>query len=530
MESLRIKGLRSLLDTGRIPIKPLTILVGENSSGKSTFVRSFPLLRQSIDSKTKGPILWYGPYVDFGLFEDALSIFSSDKRVSFTFEIKGKDLKLDLPISYIKKLGLSDESIISIEIAISGDNKDKSSRISELIISCDDTNSAKIIFNRQGKISEFISNNIHLNELVDSNKPISNEYSLSILPKIEFNEESDHFYSPLENRLVSKNLIKALDDRVAILARKGTNISKITPNLTKYKLVSVNDYIDLLKKSSHTATWRKRVSNLNPEALVLKEIHALVFAHKIPWIIFFLDHYLCSSFKNVNYIAPIRATAERYYRAQDLSLSEVDFQGKNLAMFIKSLSDTDKLEFSEWLLSHFGFELLAESKGGHLSLEIKYNSSPKTFNVTDMGFGFSQILPIITQLWFTSSNKGNSDNPYFFDNKNHYLVIEQPELHLHPRFQAKMIDVFAKTVSMTKAGNIEKNGNAISIIIETHSETIINHIGHLISTKKIDNDDTSIVIFNKKNPDEETTVSLSSYDKDGLLNDWPWGFFEANYL
>lgn len=102
MESLRIKGLRSLLDTGRIPIKPLTILVGENSSGKSTFVRSFPLLRQSIDAKTKGPILWYGPYVDFGLFEDALSIFAPEKRVSFTFEIKGKDLKFDLPISYIK--------------------------------------------------------------------------------------------------------------------------------------------------------------------------------------------------------------------------------------------------------------------------------------------------------------------------------------------------------------------------------------------------------------------------------------------
>lgn len=524
MESIRIKGLRSLLDTGRIPIKPLTILVGENSSGKSTFVRSFPLLRQSIDAKTKGPILWYGPYVDFGSFEDALSIFSSEKRISFTFELKGKDLYFDLPSSYIKKLGLSEENIISIEISICGDNKEKSSRISEISISCDNENSAKISFNRLGKISEFISNDIFINELVESNKPIGNEYSLSILPRIEFNEESEHFYSPLESRLISKQLIKALNDRVEILARKGTNISKITPNLTKHKLVSVNDYIELLKKASHTATWRKRVSNLLPEERLLKEIHALVYAHKIPWILFFLDHYLCSSFRNVNYIAPIRATAERYYRTQDLSLSEVDFQGKNLAMFIKSLPDKEKAEFSAWLLSNFGFELLTESKGGHLSLEIKYNSSPKTFNVTDMGFGFSQILPIITQLWFTSSNKNGDNNPYLLENKSHYLVIEQPELHLHPRFQAKMIDVFAKTVNMAK------NDKNINIIIETHSETIINHIGHLISTQKISHDDTSIVIFNKKNADAESIVSLSSYDENGLLSDWPWGFFEAEYL
>ena len=51
------KNLRSLKDTGLIDIKPITFLLGQNSSGKSTFLRSFPRLRQSVETKTKGPIM-----------------------------------------------------------------------------------------------------------------------------------------------------------------------------------------------------------------------------------------------------------------------------------------------------------------------------------------------------------------------------------------------------------------------------------------------------------------------------------------
>lgn len=49
MDSIRIKNLRSLRDTEKISIKKLNILVGSNSSGKSTFLRVFPLLKQSFN-------------------------------------------------------------------------------------------------------------------------------------------------------------------------------------------------------------------------------------------------------------------------------------------------------------------------------------------------------------------------------------------------------------------------------------------------------------------------------------------------
>lgn len=225
---------------------------------------------------------------------------------------------------------------------------------------------------------------------------------------------------------------------------------------------------------------------------------------------------------DVKYLAPLRATAERYYRSQDLSVGEVDFQGKNLAMFINNLSPKEQSSYSNWLLENFGFDLLCVSENGHLSLSLQYENSKSKYNITDMGFGFSQILPIITQLWY-STNTRTSSRYFNRKNLNIYMAIEQPELHLHPRFQAKMVDVFAKAIKMSQESN---SGPKLKLIIETHSETIINQIGHRISNNSLCKDDVSVVIFDKKSPDTPTEIKISEFDGKGYLVNWPWGFFE----
>lgn len=77
LQSIRLRNLRSFADTDNSPyidLKPITVLIGKNSSGKSTFLRSLPLLRQSVEAHTTGPILWYSSYVDFGAFSEAKKI------------------------------------------------------------------------------------------------------------------------------------------------------------------------------------------------------------------------------------------------------------------------------------------------------------------------------------------------------------------------------------------------------------------------------------------------------------------------
>ena len=91
VKEIQMKNFRSLKDTGSRKLSPITLLVGENSSGKSSFLRAFPLLKQSISKRTSGPILWAGDvddYVDFGSFEETVTNDQSDEIIfAFKFQL-----------------------------------------------------------------------------------------------------------------------------------------------------------------------------------------------------------------------------------------------------------------------------------------------------------------------------------------------------------------------------------------------------------------------------------------------------------
>jgi hypothetical protein len=120
MEAIRIKNLRLLEDTGFIELTPITVLLGANSSGKSSFLRSFLLIRQSLEKRVSAPILWYGGeggFVDFGSFNEAVYNFDSQKEISFIYK---------LPIDIIRRLrlnmslkSLKEKTFITFEVKIS---------------------------------------------------------------------------------------------------------------------------------------------------------------------------------------------------------------------------------------------------------------------------------------------------------------------------------------------------------------------------------------------------------------------------
>ena len=88
MKSICVKNVKTLENTGIISLSPVTLLVGKNSSGKSTFLRTFPLIKQSIRKSTDGPLLWAGDvddYVDFGSFSETITNGNSDKTIDFQF-------------------------------------------------------------------------------------------------------------------------------------------------------------------------------------------------------------------------------------------------------------------------------------------------------------------------------------------------------------------------------------------------------------------------------------------------------------
>ncbi|MBY3790170.1 AAA family ATPase [Photobacterium carnosum] len=441
MKEIKIEGLRSLKDSGFIPIKPLTILLGENSSGKSTFLRTFPLLRQSIESSTRGPILWYGSFVDFGTFDDAISKFSEDKVVSFSFVLDTKKVTRRVPPRYYRGL---DDGDITVKISVTSDAKDKSTRANEIEIDYKD-NKLKILFNKSGKILKAKVNKMDLTEYFGQALPLSTGNRHNLFPRIRFSE-SEHYSIP-SAELINSSIENALIETVNPYLHNNTNRNKFIQTLLTLTISNEIDFFENLKNISDSTVWKKRISELNYDHDEVKKIAALLFALRAPLILICLDAYVGNIFSEVKYIAPLRATAERYYRSQDLSVKEVDFQGKNLAMFIKNLTDSEKQKYKEWLNENFNFNLLVSSDGGHLSLRLQYMNSESSYNITDMGFGFCQILPIITQVWYSSIERSFSEKRYIRNNSSEYIIIEQPELHLHPRFQAKLVNAFVNLIT-----------------------------------------------------------------------------------
>lgn len=89
VNSIKIENLRSLKDTEFVQLKKLNILLGTNSSGKSTFLRSFPLFFQSVNKNLRGPISWFDDsFVDFGDYQTAKNKYSTDnENIRFSYKL-----------------------------------------------------------------------------------------------------------------------------------------------------------------------------------------------------------------------------------------------------------------------------------------------------------------------------------------------------------------------------------------------------------------------------------------------------------
>ncbi len=183
-------------------------------------------------------------------------------------------------------------------------------------------------------------------------------------------------------------------------------------------------------------------------------------------------------------------------------------------MFLKNLSNEEAESFAQWTGKTMGFEARAKNYEGHVSIVLSDAGGTQKVNLADTGFGYSQVLPIIAQLW-TTQRKSH------YRNATKFFAIEQPELHLHPKMQAKLADLFVNLISQ------RNNQDEFKLAIETHSEVIINQLGKAIEKGIISAEDVGIYIFEQETLEGSTTVRESKFDNDGYLMDWPLGFFDS---
>ena len=190
---------------------------------------------------------------------------------------------------------------------------------------------------------------------------------------------------------------------------------------------------------------------------------------------------------SISYIGPFRESPKRTYRDSESSVKDVGVYGENVSMILRQAAQSDhKLleNVSTWLQKTMGYSLDIKDVGNGLySLIICGNE--ESDNIIDVGFGISQVLPIVTQLFHTDTYEQRLYSPYRKYKKT--VVFEQPEIHLHPAAQAQMADLFVNCVS--------NKSDVKRILIETHSEHLIRKLQVLAADPDVPISNDQIAIY-----------------------------------
>lgn len=157
---------------------------------------------------------------------------------------------------------------------------------------------------------------------------------------------------------------------------------------------------------------------------------------------------------------------------------------------------------NEWA-SEFGFRVRPRLHEEYtVRVEGRDSQFPIYSNMVLQGFGASQLLPVIVQ-GFTLPLGG-------------MLAVEEPEIHLHPKYQAKLVDLF-----------FDIAGNDRQVLITSHSEHLVLRLQRRVAEGAIKPKDFTLYYFD--NSEGDTTVTRIEVDKYGNLETWPPGFFEEGF-
>ncbi len=239
----------------------------------------------------------------------------------------------------------------------------------------------------------------------------------------------------------------------------------------------------------------------------------------------------CNTFfrDSVKYLGPLRDEPKALYSlASAADPKDVGLRGENTAAVLHLHKDLDvryipSAKFSapavavepsthslgeavvDWAQYLEVAEKIGTTDMGKLGHELRVSSSDADplHDLTHVGVGVSQILPILVMCLL--AGRGT------------VLVLEQPELHLHPRVQTRLADFF---LSMSLLGK--------QCLIETHSEYLINRLRFRAASAPHDEFSSGVKMYFAEKKDGTSSFREVKVNEYGAITDWPEGFFDQS--
>lgn len=424
MYNIHLKNIRCFSEEQSVPIKPITILIGENSSGKSTFLSTIRIAWDLLQGKQ---------ILDFN--EDPFILGSFDQIATYRGGSVGraKEFYVGMQIQIPRKRN----EMLDVDVRGKFVSDRGKPRLSTWVFNAEPYQ-VSINFDPQGKQSAILTTP-------------SGKYQV---------DEIQNFLNPL---VLSSGMMELFLYFRYVLGQKG--------------------------KTNKTKKEVKRPSNEELEYLGDLGMDVSYAFRERPYA-----------------IAPIRTRPSVTYDPfKDIPTPE----GAHIPTLLAKISASDpnawqKLQES---LDSFGkasglfddveVRRMGAKEGDPFQVTIKISGPP--FNLAYVGYGISQVLPILVDT-LQASNGAT-------------FLLQQPEVHLHPRAQAELGSFLASMAKLNK-----KN-----FIIETHSDYLLDRVRMDVRDKKfLRSDDVSILYFERVGG--SVSIQPITIDEDGNLLNTPTGY------
>ena len=222
-------------------------------------------------------------------------------------------------------------------------------------------------------------------------------------------------------------------------------------------------------------------------------------------------------FSRLFYLGPLRDYPKRQYPWSGTRPSDMGRRGERVAEALLasreagvtySLGQGRKRQTLEERIAHWlrelglvhSFEIRPITQDSKLfQVWLRRHPNSAEVLITDVGFGVSQILPVITLCYYVP--EGST------------LLLEQPEIHLHPSVQAGLADVFIETIRRRR----------IQIILESHSEHLLRRLQRRIAEEHFPSNEAALYFCAIE--DGRSRLIPLDLDMFGNITNWPEGFF-----
>jgi predicted ATPase len=224
---------------------------------------------------------------------------------------------------------------------------------------------------------------------------------------------------------------------------------------------------------------------------------------------------------SLSYLGPLRSPPERLYPWSGAVPEDVGWRGESTVPAIlaaedrafnwkpKSPRQSFQRVIAQWLtemgLVHsFSVGPIAPDRDEY-EVRVKTSARAEEVKLTDIGFGVSQVLPVVVQAFYAATHST--------------VLMEQPEIHLHPAVQASLADLLIAAISARE----ESSSRDVQLVVESHSEHLLRRLQRRVAEEKLSEHDVALY-FCYAGPNG-SAIDRLEVDTYGDILNWPPDFF-----